>query len=227
VCCEHVLDGQVEQRAQPLDDLLPRHVFVQPPRIDFEPAAEIDERVAGDDRPVARDPEHRVVLLLPRKYLDTDVQPVARRVRASLADPLFQEPDDVGGAVARLLGGEAPLPHEVLGGVGHRRVDRGSKPLHEASGVALVPRARQDDRCRSVAREPLDLARRGDRVEEQQALAVVDRIGRDLRPPRLARFPFRVRRLPVPQAGSQLAHAVILVGGQAFSIPSANRGNRA
>ena len=92
---EHVLDRQLEQRTQAFDDLLPRHVRTQPPGIDLEPATEVDERVAGDDRAMALDPEHQVVRLLPGKRLDTDVQSVARRIRARLADPLLEEPDDV------------------------------------------------------------------------------------------------------------------------------------
>ena len=100
----------------------------QPPGIDPEPAPEVDERVAGDDRPMALDPEHQVVRLLSGKRLDTDVQSVARRVEARLADPLLEEPDDVGAAVARLLGGDAIRPHEVFCGIGQRRVDRYAEP---------------------------------------------------------------------------------------------------
>jgi hypothetical protein len=85
---EHVLDGQFEQRAEALDHLLPRHARPQPPGIDVEPATEVGERVADDDRAMALDPEHHVVRLLTGKGLDADVEPVARGVRARLADPL-------------------------------------------------------------------------------------------------------------------------------------------
>jgi hypothetical protein len=50
----------------------------------------------------------------------------------------------------------------------------------------------------------------GGRVEEQQPLAVVDRVGGDELPPRLIRLPVGMRRLPVPHAWPQLAHAAML-----------------
>src|SRR5262249_6815711 len=60
-------------------------------------------------------------------------------------------------------------------------------------------------------------------------LSVVDRVRRDLRGPRLARPPLRVRRLPVPQARSQLGHAVMLPSSAArtrllmISVPCADQ----
>ena len=134
------------------------------------------------------------------KRLDTDVQSVARRVRVRLADPLLEEPDDVRAAVARLLGGDAVRLHEVFRGIREWRVDGHTEPLDQTLRVALVPRRGQHDRRLALGRELLDLARRGDRVEEQQALAVVDRVGGDVPIPRLARLPARVRRLPVPES---------------------------
>ena len=164
------------------------------------PTTEVAERVAGDDRAMALDPEHQVVPLLSGERLDTDVQSVARRIQARLADPLLEEPDDVWATVARLLRGDAVLLHEVLSGIGQRRVNRHTELLDQTLRVALVPRRGQHDRCLALGRKRLDLARRGDRVEEQQALAVVDCIGGDVPIPRLARLPVRVRRLPVPES---------------------------
>jgi len=39
--------GSCEQRAQPLRDLLARHAGAEPPLVDLEAPAEVDERVAG------------------------------------------------------------------------------------------------------------------------------------------------------------------------------------
>ena len=49
-----------------------------------------------------------------------------------------------------------------------------------------------------------------ERVEEQQPLAVVDRVRRDLLRPALVRRPIRVRRLPVPESSLELAHGAML-----------------
>jgi hypothetical protein len=50
---EHVLDRELEQRAQPLGDALTRHAGAKPSLVDLEAMAEVDERVAGDHRAVA------------------------------------------------------------------------------------------------------------------------------------------------------------------------------
>jgi hypothetical protein len=63
-----------------------------------------------------------------------------------------------------------------------------------------VPRGGEHDHKLSVGRELDDLFRHGERVEEQQMLAVGDGIGRHLSAPRLVRRPVRVRCLPVPEA---------------------------
>jgi hypothetical protein len=125
---------------------------------------------------------------------------------------LGPEPDQVGAAFARLLGGDPEHPHEVLCRVGLGRVHRQPVPLDEALQVTLVPRRGEDDRPLSLGYELLELARRRDRVEEQQTLAVVDRVRRDVLVPRRTRLPFRMRCLPVPQAGCQLAHPSIVAG---------------
>ena len=70
-----------------------------------------------------------------------------------------------------------------------------------------MPRSGQDDRGLSRSRELLDLTGQAQRVEKQQAFAVVDRIRGDLFLPGLARPPVRMRCLPVPEARLQLAHA--------------------
>ena len=85
----------------------------------------------------------------------------------------------------------------------------GAELLHEALRIPLVPGSGQDDRRLTGGREFLDLARHAQRVEQQQAFVVVDRVGRDVLVPRLARPPLRMRRLSVPQAGTQLAHGAI------------------
>ena len=82
---EHVLDRQ--RRAA---DAAPRRSprasrRGEPPLVDLEALAEVDERVAGDHRTLALDPEHGVVRLRAREHVGTERQPVAGRVRACLA----------------------------------------------------------------------------------------------------------------------------------------------
>jgi hypothetical protein len=109
-----------------------------------------------------------------------------------------EQPPDVGAAARSLLASDPELLHEVVLRVGRGHVDGQAKALHQALGIALVPRRRQHDRRPTAGRKLVDLARRRERVEEQQALAVVDRIGRDHLLPGLTCRPVRVRRLPVP-----------------------------
>ena len=104
--------------------------------------------------------------LCPGKRLDADVEPVAGPVQACLADPLLEQPDDVGAAVARPLGADPVRVHQVLRAVGRCGVHRHPEPLHEASGVALVPRAGEHDRRLALRRELLELAGRSERIEE-------------------------------------------------------------
>ena len=117
-----------------------------------------------------------------------------------------EQPDDVGTAVASLLGGETVRVHEELRGVGQRREHRHAEPLHEALCIPLVPRRGEHDRRLALGRQHLDLARHAQRVEQQQAFVVVDRVGRNVLVPRLARAPVRMGCLPVPEAPLQLAH---------------------
>src|SRR4029450_13865201 len=50
---EHMLDTQREQRAQPLGDLIARYALGEPHERDLEAVAEVDRRVAGNDRTAA------------------------------------------------------------------------------------------------------------------------------------------------------------------------------
>ena len=220
---KHVLDRQCEQRAQSRGDLLARHAGAEPPLVDLEAMAEVDERVAGDHRTLALDPEHRVVRLVPGEHVGTERQPVAGRVRACFAFPFAQQPDDVGTAVAGLLGGEAVRVHEELRGVGQRRVDRHAEPLDQALRVALMPWRGEHDRGVALGRERLELARHAKRVEQQQSLAVVDRVGRDVLVPRLGRLPLRMWCLPVPQSRAQLDHGAMLLKRLAADASDARR----
>src|SRR6266849_1346489 len=74
-----------------------------------------------------------------------------------------------------------------------------------------MPRRGEHDRRLAAGREVPKLARHGQRIEEQQPLPVVDRVGRHVLAPRLGRPPLRVRCLPVPQARTQLAHGTMLL----------------
>jgi hypothetical protein len=111
-----------------------------------------------------------------------------------------QQPRNVWAAAGSLLAGDPKLLHKVLFAVGRGHVHRRVEPLHEVPRVALVPRGGEHDHKLSVGRELDELLRHGERVEEQQVLAVVVRIGRHLSAPRLVRRPVRVGCLPVPEA---------------------------
>ena len=65
MCREDELDSVAEQRAQCLEDSLRRDALRYPRDRELEARAAVDERVAGDERPAAVDPEHEVVRLLP------------------------------------------------------------------------------------------------------------------------------------------------------------------
>ena len=99
---------------------------------------------------------------------------------------------------------------------GHEQ--RRAEPLHQALGVAPVPRACQHDDRLAAGRELVDQARRSQRIEEQQPLAVVDRVGRDHLAPVRFRLPVRMRRLPVPHARLQLAHGGMLNAGDTGEV---------
>ena len=199
MCREHELDRQLEQRAaQRFEDLLARLALAQPVDRELEAVAAVDERVADDERPVALDPEHEVVVQHAREYLEPHRQPVAGREHVPLlleALEIIAQPRDVVVEVVRL-----------------RHEHRCAESLHEAAGVALVPGVRQNDDRFAVGRELFELPWRGHRIDQQQPLAVVDRVGRDIRSPalRVRRRPVRMRRLPVPQARLQLAHGGML-----------------
>src|SRR5688572_20471212 len=84
---EDVLDRQLEQRTQPGGNLLARYSGAEPALVDLEPAAEVDQRVAGDHRTLALDPVHGVVRLVPGEDVDAERQPVAGLY--GRASPLF------------------------------------------------------------------------------------------------------------------------------------------
>jgi hypothetical protein len=149
-------------------------------------------------------------VLLPGECLDSDRQAVAGRVEVSLTRFAGPQPGQVRTAAGSLFGGDAEFPHQVLLRVRWRREHRNAEPLHQAPRIALMPGGRQHDRCLAFGRELHELARRVKRVEEQQTVAVVDRVGGNLLLPRLTRLPVRMRRLPVPDTCLQLAHSAML-----------------
>ena len=102
---EHVLDRQVEQRAQALGDLLARHGLAQPLVLDPQALPEVGQRVAGDHRALGLDPQHDVVLLAALEHVDLEWQILTRQVEASGIG--LPEPEQVGTAVSGLLGGTA------------------------------------------------------------------------------------------------------------------------
>jgi hypothetical protein len=98
-----------------------------------------------------------VVLFPPGEHVGAERQPIAGCVRACVAALLAEQPDEVGAAVARLLGGDPVLLHEVLGRVRQRREDRHAEPLDQALCVALVPRGGEHDRRVACRCERLEL----------------------------------------------------------------------
>lgn len=146
--------------------------------------------------PVALDPEDEVVVLPPGERLDSKRKPIAGGEPVRLGTGPAQQPGEVGTAAGGLLGSDTVLLHEIVLTVGWEREYRRAQPPDQA----LVPWCGEHDHRLSVGYEFFDLARHRQRVEEQQALAVVDRVGRDLRAPRLTRCPVRMPGLPVPQA---------------------------
>jgi hypothetical protein len=63
---QHDLDRQVEQRTEPSDDILARHVLATA-ELDVQSLAEVGERVASDDRVDRRQPEDEIVVLAARE----------------------------------------------------------------------------------------------------------------------------------------------------------------
>jgi hypothetical protein len=181
-------------------------------RRDLEASAEVDQRVPGHDRPPGLEPEHEIVVGPPREYLDADRQPVAGRVQVRLAAASRQQPRQVGALppLRELRRIDPVLPHEVVGRVRRRRVHRRAEGRDEGLRIALVPGRGEHDRRLTLGGELEELPRHGQRIEEQQPRAVVDRIGRHLLRPPLIRRPVGMRSPPVPEACPKLVHAVML-----------------
>src|SRR5829696_10125592 len=108
---QHVLDRQLEQRTQPRGNLPARHTGAEPPLVDLESVAEVDEGVARNHHALALDPEYGVVRLVPLEDIGAERQPIAGRVRPCVTLALSEQPDDVRTTLARLLGGDAVCVH--------------------------------------------------------------------------------------------------------------------
>src|SRR6266566_8746607 len=141
---------------------------------------------------MAPDPEQDVVRRLPsREHLDSERQAVACREQSCR---------------------HAYAPATVVGRwCEHWR----RQARREARRVTLVPMVRQNDDRLAVSCEVEDRRGRGGRVDQQQPLAVVDRVRGDLWPPVaiggvVLRRPIRVPGLPPPQTFLQLAHRGIV-----------------
>src|SRR5438094_7463369 len=120
------LDRQPEQRPQVFDQLLARDTVLQHLSRDLEPATEVDQRVAGDDRTRTLDPEHKVAVRPSGERLEADRKPVTRSVQVGFPAALHQQPRDIRTvpALRDLLRSDAVLPHEVICGVGRGREHR-------------------------------------------------------------------------------------------------------
>jgi galactokinase len=146
--------------------------------------AAVDQRVAEDERPLRRYPEHEIVVLDRGEDLDASRCGVARREH---------RPSDL-----RMPGHPA------------RRVNLHTQPLDQSGAVAIVPRARQHDSRPSTLRQLVEEAGRCYRVDQDQPLTVVECIGRDLLRPSLVAAllgrPLGMRCRPVPQSRRELLH---------------------
>jgi hypothetical protein len=80
---QHELDRQVEQRAEPADDVFARHVLATA-ELDVQSVAEVGERVAGDDRFDGRQPGDEIVVLASGVRLDAE-RPGSGAVELSFA----------------------------------------------------------------------------------------------------------------------------------------------
>ena len=197
MCGEHQLNWQGEQWPQSLEDLLADDACAQP-LVQLQAPSEVDKRIAGNDRAATLDPQDEVVVLTAPASVDPTREPVAGPIPMDgiAAAP---KPLQVRTAVTRLLGSDAVLINQILRGVRWRRENGGAQPLDERPRVALVPR-RGEHNCRlTFPREREQRIRHSDRVEQQQALPVVDRARGHLPRPPLLRRPFWMRCLPMPK----------------------------
>src|SRR5262245_26593274 len=118
---QHELDRQIEQRTEPLDDVVARHVRPTA-ELDVEPVTEVGERVAGDDRVGRRQPEDEVVVLTAGVRMDAE-RPRPGAVELSLAFA-GAEPGEVFALhAAYAIGVDAELLDPVLPGVRGWRVN--------------------------------------------------------------------------------------------------------
>src|SRR5262249_34174434 len=196
VCGQHELDRQAAQRAEAPDDVVARHVLAAA-ELDVQSFAEVGERIAGDDRVDRREPEDEIVVLAARVCVDAE-RPRAGTVKVSFAFAGAQPREVFALHAAHLVGVDAELLDPVLPGVCRRRVYREAEPAR----VALVVRRGQDDGGRALAQ----LVGNRERVEQDEVVAELDRVRRDELGPPLLRIPVGMRRLPMPDPGSQLTH---------------------
>ena len=99
---------------------------------------------------------------------------------------------------AHLIGIDAELLDPVLPRVGGRRVHRETEP----ASPALVVRRGQNESRLTLAQ----LIGDGQRVEQQELVAELDRVRRDILRPRPVRLPVGMRCTPVPETGPKLTH---------------------
>ena len=169
--------------------------------LDAQPVAEVRERVARDDRVDRRQPEDEVVVLASGVGGDAE-RPRARAVEMPLALTRTEPGEILALHAAHALGVDAELLDPVLPGVGGRRVDGEAEP----AGVALVVGRGEDDGGRALAQ----LVGNGERVEQHEVVAELDRVRGDELGPPLLLAPVGMRRLPVPDPGTHLTHGAIL-----------------
>src|ERR671936_162509 len=68
---QHELDRQVEQRTEPFDDVVARHVLATA-ELNVKSVTEVGERVAGEDRVDRRQPEDEIVVLATYVRVDAE-----------------------------------------------------------------------------------------------------------------------------------------------------------
>ena len=99
---------------------------------------------------------------------------------------------------AHAVGVDAELLDPILPGICGRRVHREADP----TSVALVVRGSQDDGGCTLAQ----LVGNRERVEQKEVVAELDPVRGNELGPVLLLVPVRMRRLPMPDTGAQLAY---------------------
>ena len=184
---EHVLDRQLEQRAQPFGDALTRHSGAEPPLVVLEALAEVDEGVPEITAPWLSTQSTVSFGLCPGSTsAPNGNRSPGEYVRASPFPSRSSQ--TTSGCLAGLLGGDAVRLHEVFRGIGQRVKTgapiRSTRPSASRSCHGQVSTIAVSRSAASASISPGTPS-----GSNSGALVVRDRVGRDVRVPGLTRLP--------------------------------------